>query len=455
MTRHFIDIADFSAAEVTAMLDLADVPLADLSRPLAGQGAALIFEKPSARTRHSMEMAVVQLGGHPVFTRGEEVGFDTRESVEDVARIMEGFHALIAARVYDHSTITRLADVATVPVVNMLSDHSHPLQAVADALTMRQQLGDLAGQTVAYVGDYNNVARSLAEISARLGMHIRLACPLGFEADDAEIDRILLLGAASVEQGNRPIEMVVGAHAVHTDTWVSMGEEEDKEAKRQKFDGFTVDDAMMDAAGPASIFMHCLPAYRGFEVTASVIDGARSVVFQQGHNRMHAARGRTCVLDGGRDMTSKVQRQTLIVRLVGDHEVTSQPDLIDLLAAEGIDATQATVSRDLDDIGAVKVRVPGGNTVYAIPEFAPDRIAPVDQLRRVMGEWVAEVAVSGNIVVLRTPPGCAHVVASALDRSRPDGLLGTVAGDDTLMCISVNADGTDLCNDLKDFAGLD
>ena len=154
-------------------------------------------------------------------------------------------------------------------------------------------------------------------------------------------------------------------------------------------------------------------------------------------------------------MTSKVQRQTLIVRLVGDHEVTSQPDLIDLLAAEGIDATQATVSRDLDDIGAVKVRVPGGNTVYAIPEFAPDRIAPVDQLRRVMGEWVAEVAVSGNIVVLRTPPGCAHVVASALDRSRPDGLLGTVAGDDTLICISVNADGTDLCNDLKDCAGLD
>ena len=148
-------------------------------------------------------------------------------------------------------------------------------------------------------------------------------------------------------------------------------------------------------------------------------------------------------------MTSKVQRQTLIVRLVGDHEVTSQPDLIDLLAAEGIDATQATVSRDLDDIGAVKVRVPGGNTVYAIPEFAPDRIAPVDQLRRVMGEWVAEVAVSGNIVVLRTPPGCAHVVASALDRSRPDGLLGTVAGDDTLMCISVNADGTDLCNELE------
>jgi len=248
-------------------------------------------------------MAVVQLGGHPVFTRGEEIGFDTRETVEDVARIMEGFHSLIAARVYDHSTVTRLAAVADVPVVNMLSDHSHPLQAFADALTMRQHLtvhggSDLSLRTVAYVGDYNNVARSLAEVSARLGMHVRLACPVGFEAYDAELERILLLGAGSVEQGNRPIDMVVGADAVHTDTWVSMGEEADKAAKRQKFEGFTVDDEMMDAAGPDAIFMHCLPAYRGFEVTTSVIDGPRSVVFEQGHNRMHAARGALAFLLG-------------------------------------------------------------------------------------------------------------------------------------------------------------
>jgi transcriptional regulator of arginine metabolism len=131
-------------------------------------------------------------------------------------------------------------------------------------------------------------------------------------------------------------------------------------------------------------------------------------------------------------MTTKVQRQTLIARLVGDHKVGSQPELLELLAGEGIEATQATVSRDLEDIGAVKVRVPGGNTLYAIPEFAPDRLAPVEHVRRVMGEWVADVAVSGNVVVLRTPPGCAHVVASALDRSRIEGLLGTVAGDDTL-----------------------
>ena len=298
--RHLLDVADFSAEEVTVMLDLAEAPIEQLQRPLDGQGAALIFEKPSARTRHSMEMAVVQLGGHPVFTRGEEVGFDTREPVEDVARIMEGFHALIAARVYDHATVARLASVSKVPVVNMLSDHSHPLQAFADALTMRQKLGSLDRKTVAYVGDYNNVARSLAEISARLGMHIRLACPQGFEASDAEIERILLLGAASVEQGSRPIEMVVGADAVHTDTWVSMGEEDDKEVKRQKFEGFTVDDDMMAAAGSDSIFMHCLPAYRGFEVTAAVIDGPRSVVFQQGHNRMHAARGALAYLVGVR-----------------------------------------------------------------------------------------------------------------------------------------------------------
>ena len=154
-------------------------------------------------------------------------------------------------------------------------------------------------------------------------------------------------------------------------------------------------------------------------------------------------------------MTTKVQRQQVIARLVGDHGITSQPELIDLLAEEGIEATQATVSRDLDDIGAVKVRVSSGNSVYAIPEFEPDRVAPVDQLRRVMGEWVAEVVSSANIVILRTPPGCAHVVASALDRSRVDGVLGTVAGDDTLMCVSADADGAALARTLRDLAGLD
>ena len=161
MSRSLLDITDLSIDEARLVLEIAGRPIAALGRPLEGQGAALIFEKPSNRTRHSMEMAVVQLGGHPVYTRGEEVGFDTREPVEDIAKIMEGYHALIAARVFSHSIVERLAVSSSVPVVNMLSDKSHPLQGLADALTMQQCLGDLSGLTVAYVGDYNNVSRSL------------------------------------------------------------------------------------------------------------------------------------------------------------------------------------------------------------------------------------------------------------------------------------------------------
>jgi transcriptional regulator of arginine metabolism len=153
---------------------------------------------------------------------------------------------------------------------------------------------------------------------------------------------------------------------------------------------------------------------------------------------------------------SKVQRQQTIARLIEQHQVTNQPQLVDLLAAEGIAATQATVSRDLEDLGAVKVRVPGGATVYAVPEFVPERVAPLDQLRRVMGEWVAEVSSSGNLVVVRTPPGCAHVVASALDRSNLDGLLGTVAGDDTMLCIATERlGGQALADNLRDLAGIE
>lgn len=298
--RSFLDVTDLDPAEVGSVLSIAERDIAGLGRPLDGRGVALIFEKPSNRTRHSMEIAVVQLGGHPVYTRGEEVGFDTREPVEDIAAIMSGYHAMIAARVFSHGVVERLAAAASVPVVNMLSDVSHPLQAFADALTMRQYLGDLAGKTVAYVGDYNNVSRSLAEIAAMLGMHIRLACPPGFDADDGELERIVLLGAASVDQSGRPHDAVAGAHAVHTDTWVSMGQEDDKEARRQAFEGFTVDDAMMAAADPSAVFMHCLPAYRGFEVTADVIDGPQSVVYRQGHNRLHSARGVLAFLAGVR-----------------------------------------------------------------------------------------------------------------------------------------------------------
>lgn len=295
MTRHLLDVTDFTVDEVNAILDMAEAPIDSLGAPLTGKGASLIFEKPSNRTRHSMEMAVVQLGGHPVYTRGEEVGFDTREPVEDVARIMAGYHAVVAARVFEHSTVERMAgavdaDGASVPIVNMLSDWSHPLQAFADALTMRQRLGQLVGRTVAYIGDYANVARSLAEISLLLGMKVRLACPTGFDADEAELERLSMIGDGDIAQTTRPPEAAEGAHAVHTDTWVSMGQESEKEARRRAFEGYAVDGTLMGEAADDAIFMHCLPAYRGFEVTADVIDGPRSAVFQQGHNRMHAAR---------------------------------------------------------------------------------------------------------------------------------------------------------------------
>ncbi|HEY5664096.1 MAG TPA: ornithine carbamoyltransferase [Ilumatobacter sp.] len=300
MSRSFLHVTDLAPDETRLVLDLAARPVAALGRPLEGQGVALIFEKPSNRTRHSMEMAVVQLGGHPVYTRGEEIGFDVREPVEDVARILQGYHAMIAARVFSHSVVERLHAAADVPVVNMLSDRSHPLQGLADALTMQQCLGDLAGRTVAFVGDYNNVARSLAEVSAMLAMHVRLAAPAGFGPDSDELERIRQLGAASVALSTRPGDAVAGAHAVHTDTWVSMGQEHEKQARREAFAGFRVDAALMALADPSAVFMHCMPAYRGVEVTDEVIDGPGSVVYQQGHNRLHSARAIMAFLAGVR-----------------------------------------------------------------------------------------------------------------------------------------------------------
>jgi ornithine carbamoyltransferase len=290
VTRHLLEITDLSAGDVRTVLDLAARPAGDLGRPLDGRGVALIFEKPSTRTRQSMEVAVFELGGHPVYARGDEIGIDTREPAEDVVRILQGYHAVIAARVYAHDLLERMVDVATVPIVNLLSDRAHPLQALADALTMERRLGPLAGRTVAWVGDYNNVARSLGELGALLGVHLRYACPVGYEPDAAELDRLTLLGAASVVSGHRPEEAVAGADAVHADTWVSMGQEADRAARKQAFEGFTVDGRLMAMAAPHAVFMHCLPAYRGLEVTADVIDGPQSAVIEQGHNRLPTSR---------------------------------------------------------------------------------------------------------------------------------------------------------------------
>jgi len=213
---------------------------------------------------------------------------------------MSGYHGMLAARVFDHRVVERMVAVSTVPVVNMLSDYSHPLQGLADALTMQQVHGPLAGRTVAYVGDYNNVARSLAEACVLSGADVAFGCPLGYEAPDAEMERLNGLGAGRVRQVHTAVDAVTDAIAVHTDTWTSMGQEAEKEDRKQAFEGFTVTTEIMAAAAPDAGFYHCLPAYRGFEVSADVIDGPRSFVIQQAHNRLHAARGALAFLMGVR-----------------------------------------------------------------------------------------------------------------------------------------------------------
>jgi len=291
MTAHVLDIVDLGASGVAEIVALAQRTPESLARPLGGRGVALIFEKPSNRTRHSMEIAVVELGGHPVYTRGEEIGFDVREPVEDIGRILSGYHAMVAARVFSHSTVERLAASCSVPVVNMLSDRSHPLQALADVLTMVQEFGSLSGRKVAWIGDYNNVARSLFEACAGYGCALAFAGPKGFGPDAGEVERIVSLGAASFESSVDPRDAVVGADAVHTDTWVSMGQEAEKAERLRTFADYTVNSDLMRVAGPDAVFMHCLPAYRGLEVSAEVIDGPSSRVIRQGHNRLHSARG--------------------------------------------------------------------------------------------------------------------------------------------------------------------
>jgi ornithine carbamoyltransferase len=280
------------------MIDLAVDPGSTARRPLAGRGVAMLFEKPSNRTRHSMEMAVVQLGGHPIYTRGDEVGLDVRETVEDVTRILAGYHAVIAARVFAHATVERMAEVSVVPVVNMLSDRSHPLQALADVVTMEEAAGPMEGQVVAWIGDYNNVARSLAEAVCLLGGTVSLGCPVGHDADDSELARLAGLGG-TLRQSESPREAVDGAAFVHTDTWISMGQESEADERREIFGAYRVDADLMSRAASGARFMHCMPAHRGEEVSAEVFDGPSSLVITQGHHRLTAARGALAYLTEG------------------------------------------------------------------------------------------------------------------------------------------------------------
>lgn len=290
MMRHVLDLDDLSPLEVTQVLDLADDP----ARPplLERKTVGLYFEKPSLRTRHSCETAVVQLAGHPVVFRKDEIGGSGREPMSDIAQVLSGYHAALGARVFDHQVLENMAASATIPVINLLSDSGHPCQALADLLTMRQQWGSLEGRTIAWIGDFNNVARSLALGAAMTGMRLRIASPNGFGPSEADIDRLLGAGLdGKPVVTDRPTEAVKSADAVHTDVWASMGQEDQAAARRRAFEGFQVDATLMAAAPEHAVFMHCLPAHRGEEVAASVVDGPQSRVFPQAHNRLHAFRG--------------------------------------------------------------------------------------------------------------------------------------------------------------------
>jgi len=288
MTRHFLDVDDLTPDELASVLDRAQDPRPP--RVLDGRGMALLFEKPSARTRNSMEMAVVQLGGHPVTIRGEEVGFDVRETSEDIARTLACYHAAIGARVFDHRVLERMAAVSDVPVVNLLSDRAHPMQALADLLTLRDRFGALKGLVVAYIGDANNVCRSLMFGAALSSLEIRVASPGGYGPDPADVAHAEGLGG-EVMISTDPIEAALGADAVYTDVWASMGQEDEAIARREAFAAFSVDARVMASAAPGAVFLHCLPAHRGEEVAAEVVDGPQSLVWPQAENRMHAARG--------------------------------------------------------------------------------------------------------------------------------------------------------------------
>ena len=291
MTRHLLEIDDLSPDEFHAVLDRC----ADPSTPpqvLAGKGAALLFEKPSNRTRNSTELAVVELGGHPIYLTPDQVDIDGRESAEDVARTLACYHSVIAARVYDHQVLVRMAGAVEIPIVNLLSDLSHPLQAIADLLTVRAEFGrDLGGRVLTWVGDYSNVARSLGLAAAMSGMEVRFSCPDGYVPPNEDLVRMAERGAEWATFDGDPKTAVEGASVVVTDAWYSMGQEAEKAIRKPIFEPYRVDASLMSVAREDAIFLHCLPAHRGEEVTDEVLDGPQSRVWPEAYNRLPAARG--------------------------------------------------------------------------------------------------------------------------------------------------------------------
>ena len=303
---HFLDISDCTAAELRHLMEVSlrlkrEYRETGRNAPvLGGKTLAMIFEKPSLRTRVSFAVAMTHLGGTGLLLRQEEVGLGTREPIRDVARVLASMCDGIMARTFEHEKVTELAKWSKVPVVNGLTDYSHPCQAMADLMTLHERFGALEGRTMAFIGDGNNVARSLAMACGRFGMNFVLAAPAGYElpGEDVEAVRRQSPGMDFRVIGD-PKEAVRNADAIVTDTWVSMGQEAEKARRAQHFAGFAVDEELLAASPKQAVVLHCLPAYRGLEISDAVMEGPRSLIFPEAENRLHFQKGLVAVVMGG------------------------------------------------------------------------------------------------------------------------------------------------------------
>jgi ornithine carbamoyltransferase len=305
MPSDLLRIADLTAAQLHALLDVADEMKNGptwWTHARNGTAVACLFERPSARTRVSFEVAAHRLGMLPIMLRPDELQLGRGEPLADTARVLSSYTAAIVVRTFAQATLEELAAAASIPVVNALTDDHHPCQALADLLTLRRHYGYLEGIRIAYVGDGNNVAHSLMEAGALAGMHVAIATPRGYEPDHDVTMRALALAAehgGSIQLGHDPRSAVDDADAVYTDVWMSMDEDAERERRMADLQAYQVDDALMRTAAPGAVFMHCLPAHRGLEVTAEVIDGPSSIVWEQAANRLPTAQATLHTLIGG------------------------------------------------------------------------------------------------------------------------------------------------------------
>jgi ornithine carbamoyltransferase len=289
MKADFLSLYDLeSRAELFQLFELCDRLKTDhTAKPLSGKTAALLFQKPSLRTRVSFEVGIYQLGGHAIYLGQEAIGIGERESVPDVARTLSRFNDLIIARLFEHSVLLELAEYATVPVINALTNHSHPCQVLADLYTLRQHGKLFEGVKVVFVGDGNNVVNSWLEMSTLYPLHFVLAAPAAYNPHIATLKAAMKAGVSKIEILEEPELAVHQADVIYTDVWTSMGQESEAEARRRIFRPYQVNAKLLSLAKPDAIVMHCLPARRGEEITDEVIDGAQSVVFDQAENRLH------------------------------------------------------------------------------------------------------------------------------------------------------------------------